>query len=69
MLCVLTYTVCCCFLFLAVALMYFFALHVFYRKVAYDVKHLARKKVAHQKLKFMLKRYRASTNFWDYFEK
>ena len=37
-------------------------------KVSYDVTHLARKKVADQKLKFMLEKYRANTSFWDYFE-
>ena len=29
-LCILTYIICCCFLFLAVSLMYSFALHEFY---------------------------------------
>ena len=38
------------------------------RKVAYDVTHLAPKKVADQKLQFMLETYRAIANFWGYFE-
>ena len=38
------------------------------RKVAYDVTHVAPKKVADQTLLVMLERYRANTNFWGYFE-